>query len=712
MGGNGGSGGTGGVGALGGGGGGIVAVTVYGRLTGTAAFYAWGGGGSAGGAATGGLAGSPADNSTRTNGQYGLAGAGGAGNGGRGGDGQNGGAGGPGGSGGNGGSGGSGGGGAGGTVSVLASVWSGANIIARAQGGPGGPGASTGGDGHAILANNAWISSAQSVDVSWVWSTAPQNYNPWTTTYTPRIPDLVGGADAWGLTTLSASDFPAVVAGAPAGSTMAIVRLPVAPGTYNTQFAGYDYLAMINLSGTTSHPLAVNLASPYMIINGNGQRLYQGGWSHDPQFGYFFGPQPMSALTSGQVYLTLVNNTSDSLVQAGWNNLAGLFRGISSPGTLASGGVLYGPGPQPTAVLQTAASPVGNNFASIAVPHDGTYAERLTGTVAWGNLQLTNLVPNSAPINVFLGVGAAGSTTVSQLITDLDNDGFAAVANNPVVTGVPGYQVELTYPSNGITPTQNFWFDTSDYGDVFVNKVAAEQPIGPILWFMPVSGSWTDGTKWSTGWSPNWPGLQPILAAAASSALTITLDGPQTIGTLTFTNSLNNATGYILTPGSLGSLTMDNSGSTTQMIVTGGSHSVEANLILNGSLVVSPTTGTTLEIDGNISEYPAASGKLLTLADAGTLILGGTNSYTGGTFVQAGTLVVTTPYGIPAGSNVTVGNAGAFPAAVVPPGGILSATAAPVPEPGGLVLLAVTAMLLALNKHFKIARLTRRGNAQ
>jgi autotransporter-associated beta strand protein len=428
-----------------------------------------------------------------------------------------------------------------------------------------------------------------------------------------------------------------------------------------------------------------------MIVNGNGQRLYQGGWSHDPQFGYG-GAVPMSSLLNQQVYLTLVNNSSDPWVEAGWNNPAGLFRGITTASTLASGGVVYGPGPQPNAVLQTAASPVGNNLGSISVPHDGTYAEDIFGNRNFGTVQLTNLVPNSAPVDVFLNIYLPGTTTLSQLIADLDNDGVAAVANNSAVTGVPGYQIEVTFPSTGIASTQNFWFDVSDYGDVSVNKMAAEQPIGPIKWFMPVSGSWTDGTKWSTGWSPNAPGLQPILAAAASSPLTISLDGPQTVGTLTFTNTLGNTTGYILAPGSAGSLTMDNSGSTAQMIVTGGSHAIEANVMLDGNLVVTPTAGTTLEIDGNIMESPANSRRLLVVNDNGTLILAGTNSYTGGTYVADGTLIATNPYAIANGTNLTVGATLPFLAEVVPSAGGITSTA--VPEPSALVLMTACLILI------------------
>ena len=73
----------------------------------------------------------------------------------------------------------------------------------------------------------------------------------------------------------------------------------------------------------------------------------------------------------------------------------------------------------------------------------------------------------------------------------------------------------------------------------------------------------------------------------------------------------------------------------------------------------------------------------------GTLVLSGTDSYSGGTIVESGTLVATNLRAIADGSNLTVGNAAAFPAAVVATGDApIGSLAAAVPEPGGLALVA------------------------
>ena len=78
------------------------------------------------------------------------------------------------------------------------------------------------------------------------------------------------------------------------------------------------------------------------------------------------------------------------------------------------------------------------------------------------------------------------------------------------------------------------------------------------------------------------------------------------------------------------------------------------------------------------------------------LILSGSNGYTGGTFVNAGTLVVENPNGIPNGSSLTVGTgaaslfgspaAGGLESAVPSSGSSLAAPSA-VPEPDTLALL-------------------------
>ena len=82
----------------------------------------------------------------------------------------------------------------------------------------------------------------------------------------------------------------------------------------------------------------------------------------------------------------------------------------------------------------------------------------------------------------------------------------------------------------------------------------------------------------------------------------------------------------------------------------------------------------------------------------GSLILGGNDSYGGGTYVEAGTVVLTQGSALPARSSLTVGGGGTLifdpSLAGSPAGGAASAVTAgvaAVPEPGSVALLVAAA---------------------
>ena len=92
----------------------------------------------------------------------------------------------------------------------------------------------------------------------------------------------------------------------------------------------------------------------------------------------------------------------------------------------------------------------------------------------------------------------------------------------------------------------------------------------------------------------------------------------------------------------------------------------------------------------------AGAGNTLTVDNpAAVLVLSGSgNSYTGGTFVTAGDLVVTSPGGIESSTALAVGNDLAAFGAVVPASAAVQPS--PVPEPGALALVAFTACIVVL----------------
>ena len=220
------------------------------------------------------------------------------------------------------------------------------------------------------------------------------------------------------------------------------------------------------------------------------------------------------------------------------------------------------------------------------------------------------------------------------------------------------------------------------------------------------NGSWADGTKWNTLAVPSGQGVAAIVGTGTTTPVTITLESSPTLGTLTLANSLSAATGYTLAIGSDGGyLTMDNTGgtaATAQIFVVSGSHTISAPVALAGALSIDPSVGTTLVISGTISEETAGAGSLL-LDGPGTLVLGSTttntaNTYSGGTSVTAGTLIVMDSAALRDGSNLTVGaHAATFFA--VPAAGAAAASSSPavaaVPEPGTLALLTAAGIVAA-----------------
>ena len=150
---------------------------------------------------------------------------------------------------------------------------------------------------------------------------------------------------------------------------------------------------------------------------------------------------------------------------------------------------------------------------------------------------------------------------------------------------------------------------------------------------------------------------------------------------------------------------MSNTNNAAVILVPSGSHCITAPVVLAGALSIQPTAGMTLNILGNISEMTVGSGSL-SLDGPGTLILGGSDSYTGGTTLTAGTLIATSSSSLAAGTNLTVGGGSTFifdpsQAAAPAAGGGATLAAAPagavaaVPEPGTLALLGVAGIIAA-----------------
>ena len=140
-------------------------------------------------------------------------------------------------------------------------------------------------------------------------------------------------------------------------------------------------------------------------------------------------------------------------------------------------------------------------------------------------------------------------------------------------------------------------------------------------------------------------------------------------------------------------LTSSDGVSPAAVTVTSGTHTVAASILLKSNLVVSDSGN--LTVSGNISD--GGLGSSLTLDGNGELVLSGVDTYTGGTIVNAGTLIVMNNSSLPNDGSLTVGAGGVLIFDPSEPAGPLAVAQGaggvnPVPESGTLALLGIGAI--------------------
>ena len=355
-------------------------------------------------------------------------------------------------------------------------------------------------------------------------------------------------------------------------------------------------------------------------------------------------------------------------------NLGGTFGTLGSLVSAGSGVQIAPGGIGAVGSLTIGGSLALSNSATLDFDVSGNTADLLT---------ITKALSVSGVVNVALSI--TGSPTVNPIVLAAfpANNGLSQGNFSATGLGGSGYTFTLLTVSG-------------------TDELVLKSSNGPAIWTSPSSGNWSDGTRWSTGSAPgSGKGAVAVVGADTSTPITVALDVPTTLGQLAFSSTAGG--GYTLAAGG-GTLTMDNgtnNNGIAQILVASGSHGISAPVILAGALSIVPTAGTTLGVSGNISEAAPGTGSL-SLDGPGTLILGGSDSYTGGTRVTAGTLIVTSSSSMADNTNLNVAGGGTFifdPSVIAAPAaGAATAAAAPagaVPEPGTLALLSVVGIAAA-----------------
>ncbi len=149
-----------------------------------------------------------------------------------------------------------------------------------------------------------------------------------------------------------------------------------------------------------------------------------------------------------------------------------------------------------------------------------------------------------------------------------------------------------------------------------------------------------------------------------------------------------------------GLMTLDNGGNPVALVVSGSGQAIDAHVAVQLDSDAWITTGgsaDSLTIAGDIRDGAAPHG--IEKDGPGTLVLSGSNTYTGGTEVYGGTLVIASAESVAAGTDLNVGagcslyfgvqaySTGSGPATVA-----LTTAATAVPEPGTFLLVAAGAL--------------------
>jgi autotransporter-associated beta strand protein len=212
----------------------------------------------------------------------------------------------------------------------------------------------------------------------------------------------------------------------------------------------------------------------------------------------------------------------------------------------------------------------------------------------------------------------------------------------------PSLGTDWTTPSSsnphiGNPQTSLLYAFTTSAGQLVLHITFSGTTVAGTWTNTAASGSWAAAANWDS--NPKLPHTAGDLATFGNGAslTTVTLDGSKSVGAITF----NNNNSYQITPGSGGTLTLDNNGAGASLYATEGTaNQIQTPVALNDNVTVGVSGSKTLAVSGNIQNSPAVT-KTLTVNSAGTLALSGNNSYgpgpgsygtylTGGATLQVG----------------------------------------------------------------------------
>ena len=278
--------------------------------------------------------------------------------------------------------------------------------------------------------------------------------------------------------------------------------------------------------------------------------------------------------------------------------------------------------PTITKAAAAAFSPVTGTTAPLSVLGADDAGES-TLTYTWA----TTGTPPAAVTFSANGTNAAKATTATFT---------AAGAYNFTVTAVDAFGLKAT---SGLSVTVNQTFTSFAVNSLPFGATALDQFGNPL----PPASQPSD--PWSLSGS--------AVAFASTPGVAVNLDGASpSLAGVTF-----NGTGYTIGQQGAGETLQlaGSAGPATLIVAAANSDTISAPVALESNVTVLPAAGSQLNISGGVSGAGS-----LTVDAPGTVVLSGANSYTGGTTVTAGTLVVNNASAIAAYTSLTVSPGGTF----------------------------------------------------
>ncbi len=437
--------------------------------------------------------------------------------------------------------------------------------------------------------------------------------------------------------------------------------------TANNTYSGGVTVSGGTLVSASTGFTSTSLGTGNVTVNAGGVLL---GTTEDA-FGYFPGESPaLFTINGGMVTAGGGSNYYVSLPNVVFNGGGTISSGVGNGGDAGYGNVT------------TYAQGAGSAMVSVTNP------AATTALISAGTLGLSAA---TTTFNV-----AAGSAPSQLTITSLMKDAYTSAALIKTGAGVLTLTANNTY-SGGVTvsggtlvsASTGFTSTSLGTGNVTVNA-------GAVL-----LGDALDAFGFSPGLSPALLTINGgMVTTGAGGAYWVSLPNVVFNGGGTISSGVGNGgdatwgnvTTYAQGAGSA-TVSVTNPAATTALISAGTLGLGAATTTFNIAAGSAPSQLTVTSVMKD-TYTPAAVIK----TGAGTMVLDGTNTYTGGTYVEAGKLVVTEPYSLYTGTSLIVGNSAAF-APVVPGEQVAPSPAVtPVPEPGTLALLTAVAPVLLLRR--------------